>query len=264
MKHKIGVTFILVTLFLVAQFIGLAVVNNYNNKALPLGIERPVVEENVSYLPLLIAIIIATGIALLLINLGAQKIWKIWFFVASLYLLTISFGAFLPEVTAGLIALILVLWRTFRLSIISHNIVELFVYAGIPAIFSPILGVTSAIVLILVIAVYDMIAVWKTKHMVKLAKFQTESKVFAGLLIPYNKGKKAAILGGGDIGFPMMFSGVMLLKFGWIPAIITTITTTIALTLLLILSKKNKFYPAMPFIGAGSLIGYAVSVLFFV
>ena len=35
--------------------------------------------------------------------------------------------------------------------------------------------------------------------MIKLAKFQTSLKVFAGLLIPYSK-NRAAILGGGDIG----------------------------------------------------------------
>ncbi len=270
MKHKLGVTFILVLLFLAAQFIGLAVLNNYftpgaageEQKALPLGIERPQVEEEFSYLPLIIAIVIATAFALILINLGAQKLWKAWFFIATLYLLTIAFAAFFQQIYALILALIFVLWRTFRLSIISHNIVELFVYSGIPAIFAPILSITAAIILLILISGYDMIAVWKTKHMVKLAKFQTESKVFAGLLIPYNKGKKAAILGGGDVGFPMLFAGVVFLKYGWLASIITIIFTAIGLLLLLLLSKKNKFYPAMPFISAGTLIGFALSLLF--
>jgi presenilin-like A22 family membrane protease len=32
-----------------------------------------------------------------------------------------------------------------------------------------------------------MYAVWKSKHMVSLANFTAESKVFAGLLVPYDK-----------------------------------------------------------------------------
>jgi presenilin-like A22 family membrane protease len=269
MKHKVSVTIILVILFLAAQLIGLTVVNQYyktdlpedEQKVLPLGIERPEVEEEFSYIPLLIAIVIATGLALLLINLGAQKLWKVWFFVATFYLLSIAFAAFFNDIIAFIIALALVLLRTFRLSVISHNFVELFVYSGIPAIFAPILSITSVSILLIVIAIYDMIAVWKTKHMVKLAKFQTKSKVFAGLFIPYMKGKKAAILGGGDVGFPMLFAGVVFLNYGWLSAIITSVVTSIALLILLLMSKKNKFYPAMPFIGAGCFVGFFISLL---
>ena len=67
--------------------------------------------------------------------------------------------------------------------------------------------------------------------MIKLAKFQTEAKAFAGIALPYGmkQGKthfvklakksekktkqikaKIAILGGGDIIFPIIFAGVIL------------------------------------------------------
>lgn len=71
MKHTMRISIILVCLFLIAQLIGLAIVNEYTPKVttpdgetipsdqiemktLPLGIERPEIEENVSYLPLII------------------------------------------------------------------------------------------------------------------------------------------------------------------------------------------------------------------
>ncbi len=130
-----------------------------------------------------------------------------------------------------------------------------------------------------------MFAVWKSKHMIKLAKMQSCSGVFAGLSIPYKvkKGKlniplfkktktkktkkiKSAILGGGDIVFPIIFSGVIFQNLLFIyptniallKTLIITITTTIALSLLLIKSKKNRFYPAMPFITAGCFLGYLI------
>ena len=261
MKHTALISIIIVAIFFIVQLIGLSIVTQYGVGELPLGIERPEVQEEFSYVPLLVAIIFATIIALILIKLGAVKVWKSWFFVATLYLLTIAFGAFFDEKIAFMVAVFFVLLRTFRLSVISHNFVELFVYAGIPVIFAPILSMVSVSVVLIFIAIYDMIAVWKTKHMVKLAKFQTSTKVFAGLMIPYDKGRKAAILGGGDLGFPMLFSSVVLMSHGWLPAVLTSVFASLGLLTLLLLSKKNKFYPAMPFIGAGCFIGFFISLL---
>lgn len=261
MKHNIPVTIALVALFLAAQIIGLIIIDKFTEKNLPFGIERPEFETNFSYISLIVSILIATGLALIIINLGAMKVWKAWFIFASLYLLTIAMTAFFNELTAFIIALGLVLYRTLRLSLVSQNISELFIYSGIAAIFSPVLSIFSAVVLLVLISIYDAIAVWKTKHMVKLAKFQTQSRMFAGLLIPYNKGKKAAILGGGDIGFTMIFFGVVLIKYSMYHALISALITTLALLLLLLFSKKNKFYPAMPFLSSGCFVGFFISLL---
>jgi presenilin-like A22 family membrane protease len=275
MKHNLKISLIIVLLFLVAQFIGLFIIDSYLEKELPFGIERPEIEENISYLPLIFAIIFATAIALVLIKFGAVKVWKIWFFVASVYLLTIAFGSFLIQGLALLGAIFFTSLRYFRPSVIAHNFVELFIYSGISVLFVPILNVFSMIVLLVLIAIYDMIAVWKTKHMIKMAEFQAKAKVFAGLAIPYArkniKTKKAkkrvkvftktAILGGGDVGFPMLFAGVILKTSGFLDASLVAVFSAIALLFLLVFSKKNKFYPAMPFIGAGSLLGYLIGLL---
>ena len=104
-----------------------------------------------------------------------------------------------------------------------------------------------------------MIAVWYTKHMIKLAKFQTSLKVFAGLLIPYDK-KRAAILGGGDIGFPLLFTVVIYKSLGP-SALVIPLFVALSLFLLLVYGKKNRYYPAMPYLSAGCLAGYFVTHL---
>jgi len=275
MKHNIKVSLIIVGLFLIAQFIGLQIISSYFSQELPFGIEKPEIAQEVSYFPLFVAMIIATCFALLLIKLQAQRIWKIWFFLASLYLLTIAFGAFLNETLALGSAIFFTSLRYFRPSIISHNFVELFVYSGIAALFVPILNIFSISMILILIMIYDAIAVWQTKHMIKLAKFQAKAKVFAGLAIPYDRKTitdkktkkkmeaftKTAILGGGDIGFPMLFSGVVLRESGFLDASLIAIFSALALLGLLIFSKKNKFYPAMPFIGAGIFLGYLIGLL---
>jgi len=169
-------------------------------------------------------------------------------------------------------------------NMIVHNLSEVFIYGGLAAIFVPIMNVFAAILLLLLIAVYDFIAVFKIKHMVTMAKFQTEEKLFAGLAIPYKRQKKdkkikkktvtkikkeairTAILGGGDIGFPLLFAGVALkdliisnnIMIAFLKTLIIPIATSLALLFLLVKSEKNKFYPAMPILSAGCFIGYGI------
>lgn len=61
-----------------------------------------------------------------------------------------------------------------------------------------------------------------------------------------------AILGGGDIAFPLLFSGVVLKTYGlFLFSIITSFGALLGLLFLFLISKRGKFYPAMPFITIG-------------
>jgi presenilin-like A22 family membrane protease len=237
------------------------------------------------------AIFIATLLVYLLFKFKKTSWWRIWFFLAVIIGLTIAFSVFMNQRIAATLAIILAVFKVFRPNILVHNLTELFIYGGIAAIFVPILNLFSAIMLLIVISIYDMIAVWKSKHMIKLAKFQTEAKAFAGLAIPYGitSGKthfvktaktseknvkkikaKMAILGGGDIIFPLIFAGVILKILmltnnyytGFLKTLIIPVMVSIALAILLIKAKKGKFYPAMPFISLGCLAGFMVLFLF--
>ncbi len=288
MKHSFKITTILLVAFLIAQFIGLGVIYNYIDhaqsaeegktvfKELPIG-ERPPLEEDTSYVAIIIAILIGTGLMLLLIKYKLMIIWKGWFLLAVIMALTVAFGAFIDVATALILAIILGAWKIFRPNFYVHTFTELFVYGGLAAIFVPLLNLLSVIILMILIAAYDAYAVWKSKHMVTLAKSMSESKVFAGLLIPYklSKGKstihkkgkakkttrkvptkiKTAILGGGDIGFPLIFAGVVLKEIGLWQSLIIPFFAALGLGYLLWKSEQGKFYPAMPFIGAGCFIG---------
>jgi presenilin-like A22 family membrane protease len=261
MKHTLKVTIILVSLFLLAQIIGLLVTGNYlKQERLPYDIERPEIEEKTAPISIFIIILVATGIALFLIKIGAFKIWKAWFFIGVLFTLLIAFGAFVNEIIALILAAVLAIIKIFKPNVIIHNFTELFIYAGLAGIFVPILNLLAISILLLVISIYDMIAVWKTKHMVKLAKFQSKVKLFAGLAVPYGK-DKLAVLGGGDIGFPLLFAGVVLKTTNMLNALIVVLFVCLALFGLFIYSKKNRFYPAMPFLTIGCGLGYLVTFL---
>lgn len=255
MKHSFKITLILVSLFVVSQLVGLYVSGKYLKEELPYGIQPPEFEEDTSFIPLFFTILIATFLMLILIKFRLGLLWKAWFFLAVFFALSVSFSAFIGETIAMMIALILAGVKIFRPNVIIHNFSEMFIYGGLAAIFTPVLSLISISILLVIISIYDAIAVWKTKHMISLAKFQTKSKIFAGLLIPYEK--KTAILGGGDIAFPLMFNAVLLKEFGLLSLIGVGLSAA-ALFVLLYLSKKNRFYPAMPFISAGCFLALLI------
>ena len=291
MKHTLKITIMLTIVFLVAQIIGLAVINaNIDQKsseekgevvfkALPYDIERPPIEEQSSFLYIMSAILIGTFLVFLLIRFKKHNLWKIWFLFAVILTLAIAFSAFIPSTIAMTLAILLGIWKVFKPNPVIHNTTEVFIYGGLAAIFVPLMNVFAAFMLLILISIYDMIAVWKSKHMVKMAKFQTASKVFAGLSIPYEKiptkikkgasvekKVKTAILGGGDIGFPLLFTGVVMkgimldntLLIGFLKILIIPAITSIALFILLVKGKENRFYPAMPFLSIGCFVGYLV------
>ena len=275
MKHTRNVTVLLLGLFFLAQLVGLAIVNNYvtyetvvkdgetvveqNWEALPYAIERPEFEQDTSYLPLILIILFASVIVLIIAKLKAVMFWKAWFFLSILFCLVIAFGAFVGEVPALVLGTLFALLKVSRKSVVGHNFTELFIYGGLAAIFVPVFNVWSISVLLILISIYDFIAVHKTKHMITLAEFQSKAKLFAGLLIPYGK-KKTAVLGGGDIAFPLMFTAVLYGLYG-VNALLVTVTTTLSLGYLLWISEKNKFYPAMPFVTVGCFVGYVILLL---
>ena len=292
MKHVVSVTTVLLVLFFAAQVMGLVIVNKYlhfektetgeiinvTEKPLPsiagVEFERPVVQKPTNFvLFIVLAIIIGTVLALLLVRFRTPMLWRLWFFLAILLTLTVAFAAFMGPGAAFVLALVLASLKIFRPGVIVQNFTELFVYGGLAAIFVPIPSFTigAAFWLLFLISVYDMYAVWTTKHMIKMAKFQAKLRIFAGLLIPYKlpkpgKGKrlvkvKTAVLGGGDIGFPLIFAGVVMKTFGFWNAMLIPPFTTIALLLLFVKGKKNKFYPAMPFISIGCVVGFGAVLL---
>lgn len=295
MKHNLFAISFLVIVFLLAQVVGLAVTAHYMEKPqLPLKIERPAVPEkqqSYTFIPIFIFILIATALGLLIIKFSMMRLWKFWFLLSVWLCLTISFSAFINEMFAIAIAVVLALLKVFRPSVIIHNFTEIFIYGALAAIFVPILNVIAVIVLLALISIYDYIAVRRTKHMIKLAKFQGKSRMFAGLLLPYKRkaavqkpsgeisiGKvvkpiKAAgkapkektgiaILGGGDIGFPLLFAGAVMKQFGLgffdLRTFIVPLFAAASLFLLFLFSSNKKFYPAMPYLSAGCLIGYGI------
>ncbi len=309
MKHNIKVTLILLGMFILAQVIGIYVTHQYSpqvilaqnatgeyeNKTvynLPSWFEPPAdVHPQDAVISIVIALCFAVLIMLALMKLRAETFLRLWFFVVIIMGLLVSFKAFILHVPnstwiALAIAVPLAFWKVFKRNMLIHNITEVFVYPGIASIFIPLLGTTiwTAVVLLIIISLYDMYAVWHAGFMQKMAQYQIQKvRIFTGFFVPYvnkkdraylakaqttskSKNKKkidvqVGILGGGDVVFPIILAGVVQRTLGLIPALFVAVGATIALALLFYYSQKGKFYPAMPFISAGCLAALGLSYL---
>lgn len=205
-----------------------------------------------------------------------------------------SLTSFYPSLIVLIVALPLAYIKIFKRHILVHNLTELIIYPGIAAVFVSILGVLGIIIVLLAISLYDIWAVWKSGFMQKMAKYQINKlKFFTGFFVPYAgkkarakiralkqkyKSKKAlekhfkkakikvnlAILGGGDIIFPIITAGIFYKVYQSIwPALIITASASLALLVLFMIARKKKSYPAMPFLTIGMYLGMIISWLVF-
>src|SRR3989344_3760972 len=263
---------------------------NIENKTLyniPYGFEPPQdVSPESSVASIVIALIIAVLLMLGLMKIRAELFLRVWFFVVVIIGIAIALNAFLislqySAIIAGLIALVLAYFKVFKRNLIVHNITELLIYAGISTLFIPLLNIKTTVILLVIISIYDMYAVWHAGFMQKMAKYQMEKvRVFSGFFIPYvsrkdrlklrkaKTGKKKikvpvhlAILGGGDVVFPLILAGVVLSAFGPLAALVIAIGAALGLASLFYFSQKGKFYPAMPFITIGAFIALGIVYL---
>ncbi len=301
MKHTLKITLILLSMFFITQLIGLFVVKSYSpqqfsiynettgqyenvtvKKDLPLGLEPPETEPEISLISIIISMIIAIVLILLLMKIKATLFLRIWFLVVVIIALAITLNAFFSFiplyslVVALVISIPLSIYKIFKRNFLVHNFTELLIYPGIAAIFVSMLSIWSVVILLVLISVYDIYAVWHSGFMQKMAKFQiNQLKLFAGFFVPVlgkkqkielqkakaknlkNKKIKVnlAILGGGDIIFPIITAGVVLRTFNIFSALIISVFATLALLYLFTISIKGKFYPAMPYITAGLILG---------
>jgi presenilin-like A22 family membrane protease len=259
MKYSIFTIAIIMSLFLIGTIFGLYVNKQYLTKELPYGIEPPQIEQKNSPWYVIGAVLFATGLILLARKFRFEMLMKIWFYFAFTICVAVTLSAFVEGWIAFILAGLLVLLKFKEADLFVHNLVEILLYGGLVALFAPIFSMWSVAVVLVMISVYDIIAVFVTKHMITLAKFQEKLGIFAGFLVE-NK-NEVAILGGGDIAFTLLFAAVVLKSYGWFNALFVIYGAAIAITVLMIIGEKKKYYPAMPFVTAGSVLGFLLTII---
>ena len=170
----------------------------------------------------------------------------------------------------------LILWWWKWPSILIQDICVILGIAGVGSVLGLALTPELVIIFLIIFSIYDFIAVYKTKHMVQMAKEMIKSKAILALVVPSNisgfkeglgqiqSGGKSLVLGGGDIVFPLLFS-VSLISSGILNSVVVALFSLIGLLmgfLFFISQKRLQPIPALPPIALFSIIGYLLTKIF--
>jgi len=166
-----------------------------------------------------------------------------------------------------------------------HNLLLLLTLSGAGSIFGFLFSPLTFMIFMLIIAVYDLLAV-RFGFMVWMADKLSESTALPAFVFPRkladwalhlknvrvgdlkekeSEEREYSILGGGDIGFPLMLTASVFFESNLLEASIVGVLALIGIIsafLIQILWLKGKPMPALPPIAFFSLIGFITVTLF--
>src|SRR3989344_4577366 len=245
----------LVLIFLITQAVGLFAGNYLVNN----DISVPIVNENKesfdNSIGLFVWILVSTLILLGLIAFAPP--WLFSIIIKAIETLAVFSTAIIvmaptepPEIIWYGVALILVALRlAFSKNILLRNISSVVASVGAGALIGASLGVLPILVFLILLSIYDFIAVFKTKHMVKLAKGITEKNLAFTFALPTKEHQFE--LGTGDIVIPLTFAvgllaeakGAFAYPYYLIPSIAVLAASLAGLLITLDYASRHKGVP---------------------
>ncbi len=227
---------------------------------------------------ILLAFGIGTSLILVALRFVRRPIFFQAFFSLALFLgWQTILGTFLPIIPALILAGIFLLGSFAYPKVWLQNLVLVVGLSGLAIDLGLTLKWQTTLVLLVVLSLYDLIAVYKTKHMVKMAAGLIQRHVFPALILPHQArglkqeikgvapGKEYMFLGSGDLVFPLIFS-VSAFSLGLAQALACAVggfLGIIASFLLFNLQKEKRPIPALPPISMGSILGLLFGFLVF-
>lgn len=232
-----------------------------------------------------------TALLLVLIRYGLKNV-IVWVIGISIFLTFVyTFAAVVPLVIGpGLIQGAAMVALAAIATILMYTYPEWYVIdalglilaAGVASIFGVSLGTIPVIILLVILAVYDAISVYKTKHMITLAEGVMDLKTPILFVIPKKRSysfikegigkigegeeRSAFIIGMGDLIIPSVLvvsanvftGGVKYLGLFNLPAIGAMIGSVAGLCVLLHFVMSGKPQAGLPPLNGGTILGFLI------
>lgn len=281
MDDDLRPTLVLTGLFLAANLLGLAAgVQLYDVPAVQQA--STAYQSPASGLWFFGVLLLATAVLLALYRYSKQLLVKLWFGSALVVTAFILFDAFLRPVPALLATVLFAVLRFRAAGPQLRNVLDTIPFGGAGALFGTLIGLQAALVFLVLLSIYDYIAVNNIGHMVELAQRGAETDTFMGFTAPGvgehveaavqadageaagEGGPGVGVLGGGDVILPIVLAVSVIPVFGVGAAVSTVAGAAAALFLFLTVIQRREtkqFYPAIPVVGTGALFGTVLWLL---
>lgn len=226
--------------------------------------------DPLNFLPFIVFILVFTLVAIIAIRKGIQILIQAIIFLGIMSLVFYVFSIFISTIYSGLIAMlisvIVFLYPTWYII----DLVGVVSGAGAAGIFGASFSPLPSIIFLVVLGVYDYIAVYKTGHMVSLAEGIMEKKIPVVFVMPKNlkysleKGEEdALVMGLGDAVIPSVLVASASVFVTKIVAFGTIIGSLVGFSILMYRVSKGKAHAGLPLLNGGAIAGFISSFLFF-
>ncbi len=274
-------------LFVIIHSLALLVIGPFEAAGVQPAFENPDALTNI--VTIFIIILVITLLILLIAKYWKKQLIQIIILGAIGYTAAYVFYPLLTLIIQQLVAVIITILLAVILVILLYKYPEWYVIditgiivgAGAIAIFGISLGVFLVILLLLVLAIYDAISVYKTKHMVDLADTVMDLKLPVLLVVPKvrhysliketkslkeklkeDEERDAFFMGLGDIVMP----GILVAAIYYnnisqgLPIALSVIIGTLAgFAILMTFVIKGKPQAGLPLLCGGAILGYVIS-----
>jgi presenilin-like A22 family membrane protease len=184
-------------------------------------------------------------------------------------------GAWLPWPVDLIAAGVLVLLQKLFPRVLIHNLALMAGIAGISGVLGLSLTPLIAAGLLAVLSIYDVISVYRTRHMLALAGRMMESGAVFGFLVPADlrgflmpvrdalNQRSVMVLGSGDIGLPLVLAASSVTTSFEAAVMVAgfALGGLMAMQWLFLHQEKPLPMAALPPIAAAAVIGYVIATL---
>jgi presenilin-like A22 family membrane protease len=232
-------------------------------------------------------VVVVMGLILFIIPLSKLRlVFRALFALMFAWGVFIVVGLTLPDILSYPVAAIAGIVWLFWARVWLHDLLLLVTLSGAGSVFGFLFSPLTFMIFMLIIAVYDVVAV-RFGFMVWMADKLSEADTLPAFIFPRQIGdwklslsnvrvgdlrnkaseeREYSILGGGDIGFPLMLAVSVFFQTGLTGAVLVGVFALIGLmgaSLIQSLWLKGKPMPALPPITFASLIGFLIVSLAF-
>ena len=188
----------------------------------------------------------------------------------------VTFNIFIADFWAFIFSLCLVSLYVIWPYVWLHNLVLILTLPGIAALLGVSFNPWAVVFILIFMSVYDYVAVYKTRHMVKMARAMIKGRAIFAMIFPEHwrgfksrlnearPGEGFMMLGTGDFVFPL----IMAVSAYSVSANSAWLVFSFALLGLLLMhlifvsQKIRRPMPALPPLAASAILGFIISIVF--
>lgn len=230
-----------------------------------------------SWWQFLLAFGIGTAIVLGLIRIIHGGWFLRLFFIFALFSgVLVTINVFTSDIIAFVISLFLIIFYIAWPYVWLHDLVLILTLPGIAAVLGASLSPWTVVLVLIFMSVYDYVAVYRTKHMVKMAKVMIKGRAIFAMIFPEHwhgfmvhldeahPGEGFMMLGSGDFVFPLIMAASaysISSVTSWL-VFVFTLFGLLLMHLIFFSQKVRRPMPALPPLAAFAILGFLISIFF--